>query len=352
MSKVSGGEVTVRKIDGTNYTIHSFYESSLFITDVPLIVDFLVIGGGGGGGGASTSTSSTYFDGAGGGGAGGFREIQSHTLLPGEYTITVGQGGAGGSPLSYGSDGGVSSAFGITSAGGGGGAQRLTNSTNYTGRAGASGGGGARLGNGGSGNTPSVSPVQGYPGFRSQDGAAGGGGGAGEGSSTTARIRGGDGRVSIITGDEVFYAGGGGGGVYSGTYAAGGLGGGGGGSRFARGFDAVPGTDGLGGGGGGGCNSTTATSLRNGAAGGSGIVIIRYSLLIARGKIFTTGTNPARRKIVTITRPTDGSPPVVLDYTFSDENTGEFELIRLPGTTSRIIFDDTADRIDKVRMDE
>ena len=87
---------------------------------------------------------------------------------------------------------------------------------------------------------------------------------------------GGAGLPNSISGSSVTYAGGGGGGCYvAGTSVpgAGGSGGGGNGGVFTGGAG-FPGTANTGGGGGG---ATPTASSTLGGAGGSGIVIIRYS---------------------------------------------------------------------------
>jgi hypothetical protein len=266
----SGGTETT---DG-DYDIHSFTTSSTLTVTTGGFVEYLVVGGGGGGGG-------NY---GGGGGAGGFKS-GTVELPAGSYSITIGNGGAGGAaslPTS-GLDGatGQNSVFHtITSLGGGGGG---STDGDEDGEPGGSGGGsryGGAVGagtsgqgfNGGAGSTSA-----------SNYGSGGGGGadakgGAGAGS---AGGTGGAGKLSSITGASVTYAGGGGGGVYhGGTTGAGGAGGGGaGGASSGSGTTGAPGvaaTVNTGGGGGGG-SAGGATNLATGGAGGSGIVIIRIN---------------------------------------------------------------------------
>ena len=109
--------------------------------------------------------------------------------------------------------------------------------------------------------------------------SAGGGGGAGDASISPNNAyanggNGGIGKAINITGSNIYYAGGGGGGTYS-TASAGVGGLGGGGSGATNSGAPTAGTANTGGGGGGSGNGGNI----NGAAGGSGIVIIRYSLL-------------------------------------------------------------------------
>jgi hypothetical protein len=249
------------------------------LSPITYSIDFLVIAGGGGGG--------SRYD-AGGGGAGGYR-TSTQTVGQGTViTVTVGDGGAGGSLPNRGTNGSDSSISGsglttITSAGGGGGA---THSPNVAGTAGGSGGGGSIVNNTGyAGNTPSTSPSQGNNGGNNigddQHGGGGGGAGAvgGNGSGGNGGV-GGAGTASSITGSSVTRAGGGGGGGDT-SGGAGGSGGGGAGSAG----DGTAGTANTGGGGGG--SDRDGPSL-NGAAGGKGVVIL--SMPTASYSSTTTGS--------------------------------------------------------------
>ena len=287
----TGGTITT----SGDYKIHSFTGDGNFaVSSVGnpagsgSKVSYVVVAGGGGGG----------RDRSGGGGAGGFREgkISSDpytdspldagdglTISATTYPITVGGGGTGGntSPNFNGSNGSNSVFSTITSAGGGGGMTSNTTSPQGGGFDGGSGGGGAGSNPSphsppaGIGNTPPVSPPQGQPGGEGQDG--GNSRGAGGGGATAAAVNasttpsaapgGGAGATTHITGSPVAYAGGGGGtGTSPRTQGAGGTGGGGAGGHPAG----TAGTANTGGGGGGSCSSAI------GAAGGKGIVIIRY----------------------------------------------------------------------------
>ena len=228
------------------------------------VVSHMVIAGGAGSG---------YFYG-GAGGAGGFRETKSpvtpYTASPLEggaavtvtaqgYPIVVGGGGTAGptGTPNVAPNGGNSSALGKTSTGGGGGGGNNGNPAGGPGGPGGSGGGaGGTLGPvaGGSGNTPPVSPSQGFPGGSTTFSGAGGGGATAAGGVSPGPQLGGAGAGTAIApasgtpgpdGALKYFAGGGGG--------AGGVGGGGNGAGVVN----------TGGGG-----STTQ--------GGSGIVIIRY----------------------------------------------------------------------------
>ena len=280
-----------------NYKIHTFTGPGTFCVSTagngptnplggPNVVDYLVVAGGGG--------SSL-----GGGGAGGYREGKSGcagcytasplaaasgiTITSTGYSITVGAGGAGQPGQTSGSNSIFST---ITSAGGGKG-----NWYFCAGTPGGSGGGGAYNGplQGGSGNTPPVSPPQGNNGGNgslaadpSNAGGAGGGGGAGVSGTNGANNSpgpGGNGVTSSFNGTPTTRAGGGGAGGFANPGGSGGSGGGGpggGGPECAGGATAgTPGTVNTGGGG-GGSGRDGVGGMNCGGSGGSGIVIIRY----------------------------------------------------------------------------
>jgi len=264
--KASGGNITT---DGT-YWYHTFLASDTFVPATALSVDYLVVAGGGGGG----------YDTAGGGGAGGLRctvgatggggslESKLSVTSGTSYTVTVGSGGAGSaSGTSKGTNGSNSVFSSITSVGGGGGGSDSTGS----GADGGSGGGKVNANRTGSGGVGTAN--QGYNGgtstFLNGGGSGGGGAGAaGTGSTSTSGGAGGVGIATTISGSSTYYAGGGGGG----GGPAGGAGGNGGGGQ--GGPSVATGTINTGGGGGGGYGSAPLS----GAAGGSGIVIIRYAV--------------------------------------------------------------------------
>jgi hypothetical protein len=271
--KATGGDITT---DGT-YFIHTFKTSGVFQPNQNVTADYLVVAGGGGGGGGNEP-------GGGGGGAGGYRTNVGGSALSltsgTNYTVTVGAGGAGGIKV-LGNNGSDSVFSTITSTGGGRGAGSIGTDTVTSGNGG-SGGGGARPGSpgtnmaGGLGNTPSTSPSQGNDGgngrhiggVSSNGGGGGGSSAAGQNASDVSRGgNGGNGSANSISGSSVTYAGGGGGGSDTGNNGTGGTGGGGAGANTG-----VSGTTNLGGGGGGSANYNS-----NGGAGGSGIVIVRYS---------------------------------------------------------------------------
>jgi hypothetical protein len=285
--KATGGNIVAN--DGT-YWYHAFLTSGTFVPQTPLTCDYLVVAGGGGGGG--------YYHGA-GGGAGGLRAIANQALTATSYNVVIGAGGAGGVVNGGAGTNGVASSFNsfATSGGGGGGSTR-NDLVGFTGKAGGSGGGAPSYNSTlfGAGNTGSYSPVEGYAGGTAGNSGApyygsGGGGGAaavGSNGSSSAGGAGGAGTdtynsinfstwlTATNTGSSNKLAGGGGGSAYSsGTIGAGGVGGGGNGANQVGGTEnPVAGIANTGGGGG----ASERSGAGVGAAGGSGIVIIRYPI--------------------------------------------------------------------------
>ena len=279
-----------------DYKIHTFTGPGTFIVTCggkapgSNTVDYMVVAGGGGGGGSVPG----YYA-AGGGGAGGFREsvpspaawTASPIAASGNarpvsvqgYPITVGGGGAGGtgtpspgpgSATTNGTTGSNSNFNDISSAGGGYGGRTggSCNNAEAGGDGGSGGGGGATnpsgpANAGGTGNTPTQSPAQGFdggdgssPGTPAPEGSgvgAGGGGALGLGGDATPGYGepGGTGATTCISASPVVYATGGASGTQPG------------------GTPTTAVNSGIGGQSGGNCSPT-------GAAGGSGIVIIRY----------------------------------------------------------------------------
>ena len=270
----TGGSIT----QVGNYYVHTFTAtgtSSFVAPNANVSAQVLVVGGGGGGSG-------------GGGGGGGVIYSADYLLLEGQaYDVTV---GAGGQPNTEryrvndnGTNGGTSNFESIVAYGGGGGGG--IGRGGYSGAS--SGGAGPDTG------ASSGAATQGYSGANgaAYDGyvASGGGGGAGGPGSrglygidgygwATSSSPGGNGGVGLaydIIGIESFYGGGGGGGANTNAAATvtgglGGLGGGGAGAQTNNG-QGVAGLANTGGGGGGGDYEG------QGAAGGSGIVIVRYT---------------------------------------------------------------------------
>lgn len=194
-------------------------------------IDVFLVGGGGGGHGDRC---------AGGGGGGGYTTTGLAVSVDAgkSYEIYIGAGGAAGS------DGGNSSAFGLTADGGKDGG---TNANLYGGNGGSGGGGFGHQYNAGNGGSDGSNAASGYY--------------PGKGQGTTTREFGDP--------EARLYSGGGGGGTGSSfDYGKGGAGGGGNGGKSS--VDPTSGTANTGGGGGGGPDGS-----KGGAAGGSGIVIIR-----------------------------------------------------------------------------
>ena len=267
----TGGEWDFYEDGGKDWWSHIFTNSvNADLTtninfDFSGTVEYLVVAGGGSGGSQH-----------GGGGGGGGMVTGSLDVTAGTYPITVGKGGnamGGGQAGTNGND----SVFATTIRAYGGGGGRGYNL--------------AALGNGGSGGggangalTPNFSGgaatnTQGYAGGSATSANASGGGGGGAGSvGTNANAigsglgHGGIGKQSTFaSGVATYYAGGGGGGGDNVPGGSGGLGGGGNGNLASP--SRTAGTPGTGGGGGGDRYST------GGAAGGSGIVIIRYEAI-------------------------------------------------------------------------
>jgi hypothetical protein len=286
--KATGGNIVAN--DGT-YWYHAFLSSGAFIPQTDLTCNALVIAGGGSGGAGHAG---------GGGGAGGVVYNSLSLLSNTSYTATIGAGGAAVGTSTTGTMAGINgtnSVFSsITAAGGGGGAGE----TQFA-KSGGSGGGG-------NGSPLYVASGSTYPsgqgnaggigsGSGGNYGSGGGGGGAGAVGSNASGTGVGNGSAGAggagtnaysawatvtTTGVSGYFAGGGGGGFWgsSTTPAAGGAGGGGaGGTGTSTPIIASPGIANTGGGGGGsrGDNSVTPPQ-RYGAAGGSGIVIIRYPM--------------------------------------------------------------------------
>jgi hypothetical protein len=270
----------VQTVVGSN-VIHTFTTSGSFVAQYDLTLDFLCIGGGGGGGG----------HGGGGGGAGGYRNSNPGELTGGggaaetalsftagtTVTVTIGDGGTGGSN-SNGTKGTPTSITGpglnreIHSEGGGYGAGGGS-------PAGQGGPGGSGGGPGGGSPLPAkaagvanTSVVQGFDSGASGTGGyrSGGGGGAGEAGNTDGEMFGGDGLSSEITGSAVTRGGGGGGQSQLSSNGPGGDGGGGAGTN-SNGITAAGG--GVNTGGGGGAQHHLAGS---GGTGGPGFVVLKY----------------------------------------------------------------------------
>ena len=260
-STVTGGTIST----AGGYNIHTFTSSGTLTVEGQTKdgVDYIVVAGGGGGGGTR----------AGGAGAGGVVVATSQTLSVGDHTITIGGGGAAGSGVDSGSQGGTSSLGSAQSCVGGGygGGQ---------GNPGGDGGSGGGSSDGAAGGAGDGTSGQGNDGGGST-GSTGGGGGGGKNSAgvTPSSYAGGNGGTSLsnsYSGSSVEYGGGGGGGSRDNSARGDGGGNAGSGGK-TTGTNATAGTANRGGGGGGGGRDNSGDSAhKNGAAGGSGIVIVRY----------------------------------------------------------------------------
>ena len=271
----SSGEVEVASGGAISfsggYTYHTFQSSGTFVANRNLNAEVLVVAGGGGG---ADNTGP-------GGGAGGYLASMLSLSSGQSYLATVGAGGAGsifvgGANTQAATRGGASSFGSLGSLGGG-----ATFSNAFpNGGAGGSGSGGYGSGTGGAGTAGQGNPggagaIYSNPAFGS--GGGGGAGAPGEAAQSVSPYKGGDGGAGLQWLNGSYYAGGGGAGADSGRGFAPGVGGigGGGGGGSASPTNGTPGTANTGGGGGGGSNSG-GTDRGDGAAGGSGIVIIRY----------------------------------------------------------------------------
>jgi len=211
--------------------------------------EILVVAGGGGGGSVI----------GGGGGAGGLQYVNTTTLTPGLSTIIVGNGGA------QDTNGQNSTLGSLVSIGGGRGGS----------------GAGPAAGNGGSGGGSSYNAVTSNgsgtsgQGNNGGTGSAAGGGGAGTPGVSGTDTAGGSGSYieafAFIGGFPAGWFAGGGGARQS----PGGIGGGGFGNAYLSAV--VAGTGSRNTGGGGGAGEGYAADGGNAAAGGSGIVAVRYN---------------------------------------------------------------------------
>ena len=270
--------------DNSNFKYAYFSSNGTFSINKDITCDILIIGGGGGGG------FNNGWEGGGGGGAGGVG-IGTINFKSGiNYNITIGSGGKGGLTAYTNGENGINSSiiggFIDEKAYGGGGGSYNTGLDGGSG-GGASGAsqnysaGNATKGLSSSGANANIIYYGNKGGDGINPGGGGGGGGAGAAGNPTAGswnfegANGGIGIQSSITGIATYYAGGGGGarGIYGSSGGNGGLGGGGKGA--GNNIAAVAGNNNTGGGGGG----KGAYDSGSGASGGSGVVIIRYSII-------------------------------------------------------------------------
>jgi hypothetical protein len=232
--------------------------------NVPVTAEVLVVAGGGGGG----SVNSTTFFPGGGGGAGEVYYSASYFIPAGTYTVTVGDGGAGGPQQPGSSQNGSNSVFGSISAAGGG----HGGDSGGAGAIGGSGGGSSRAAGAG-GLSEKTAGGQGNNGGASTGTSGAGGGGAG-----------GVGVNQTTTGTSASFGSAGGAGVSYPisvlTYGVGGSGG----SRTS-GASGAPGANNTGNGGGGAGTLAGAT----GGKGGSGRVLISYVSALYPAPTYVTG---------------------------------------------------------------
>ena len=305
--------------------IKGWTASNLSPLATPYAVKYLVVAGGGASGGGAYGNAN----GGGGGGAGGLRTNYGATSGGGNaasnetsvtfqpntnYTITVGAGGAISSGV--GDNGDDSSIAGsditnIVSIGGGGGGAEVGGVGQVSGNAGGSGGGGPHQVNTSGGGAGTAN--QGYAGANGGNASGGGGGGAGAAGTAGGGYSAGNGGIGVIStiisntiagsqavgevnNSNVYFAGGGGGGpYYNGSPGTGGLGGGGDGSQSGSNASQT-GAPNTGGGAAGRNHHVSYGSAGNGAAGGSGVVILRvptasYSgTTVNLGHSYTDGT--------------------------------------------------------------
>ena len=279
----TGGTIT----QSGGRTFHTFTADGTFALLVSVgTIEVMAIGGGGGGGGQS-----------GGGGGAGNMVVVTGALAVANYTVTIGQGGIGGTDITPGGAGSQSrfSATGINIralGGGGGGTDGVAAGGNGGCGGGGSAGGAEAGGTAGTGVTTGMTSVVNVafdggsnPGPGNPGPAGCGGGGTssiGVAVSAITPADGGDGGTATLYYGNFYGGGGGGSAAPSGAYGSPtkGRGGstapptsGGNGSLGATSTQAQPGVANTGGGGGGGEDTVGGYP---GAAGGSGIVIVSY----------------------------------------------------------------------------
>lgn len=284
------GSTVVCFLSGSNVTWR--------VPDNVTSVEYLVVAGGGGGGA----------DNAGGGGAGGMLTGTTSVTPGNELVVTVGSGGAAGTGTfansTRGGSGGDSSlriqtdlgerVIAQATGGGGGGAGIGTGAADqHPGLPGGSGGGGAGEANGADPTGGSGVPGQGNKGgdgVKLGNGGGGGGGGAGapgRNGDGTKGGDGGDGRSTTITGRTLTFAGGGGGAANLSTQPVDDQGKGGAGGGGAAGNPGTSGAANTGGGGGGGSWNGINPGTADAGAGGTGIVVLRYSVNVPPVPVYT-----------------------------------------------------------------
>jgi PKD repeat protein len=272
-------------------------------------ISVLAVGAGGGG--------ANPYGGAGGGGAGGGGVVSSldYNVVPGStYSITVGSGGTpgyfGGTIPTRGENTSFyNGTAAITAYGGGAGGNSIMRDAIN----GSSGGGAYAADKYG---RAIYGGTQGHDGYTtSQSGTpydAGGGGGAGV--APTSRAGGNGLPITWVSPSTVYYGGGGGGGSYANTgQVSGGLGGGGYGTNNANAGDGTANT----GGGGGGTGGPTGS---HGGYGGSGTVIVGYTLPELSASFTTNFTEPSVYPPTRVIKFNDTSSGIVSSWDWKFNN--------------------------------
>ena len=250
-------------------TILKLKTSGVLTLSKDCYADVFLVGGGGGGNG-SNSTSINYHYHSGGGGGGGYTKTQRVNFIKQtQYQAIIGAGGAGASKNAYGGEGGATSINEVSVEGG-------KSAKQYSGQL----SGGGYGGSGGGSGYPSEEYAHGGGDGGSNGSNGGGYNVVGVGQGTTTRAFG--------DSDGELFAGGGGAGDAMGTNSLinyksgiGGSGGGGNGADSGQRNARTPvlaasGVENTGGGGGGGSYGY-GSSYDNGAAGGSGVILIRFA---------------------------------------------------------------------------
>jgi hypothetical protein len=292
VTSTAGSGGTINTTGGYRY--HVFTSSGNFVLTAGGAFEYLIVAGGGAGGSRH-----------GGGGGGGGYLTSTITATAQTYSLVVGAGGVGveGSGT-IGTNGSNTSAFGLTSIGGGAGGS-FDSSTIAQPTSGGSGGGCGYFSNTVAAGTSGQGNAGGAHSMSNTYVNGGGGGGKGAVGGTAAGNQSGDGGAGLQFGDGYYYSGGGGAGTWTAGYAGdGGIGGGGGGNAYS-GYSGAVGTGGGSarnsggagtvlynnstltpggaggantGGGGGSADQSGYSNYRGvGGNGGSGIVIIRYA---------------------------------------------------------------------------
>jgi hypothetical protein len=270
-----GGKMTFE----AGWEIHTFTEDGTFtyLTAYQPEVDYLIVAGGGGSGGERSPNLNADYPG--GGGAGGllYRTGETLPLTNGAVKVSVGKGGEGGALQTAGENGNPSGIGTIEVPGGGGGGGGIANMDGKNGGSGGGGGAGgggsgADFGNGGNGHTDPIFGVLGYAGGNGGNYSKIDGGGSGGGAKSAGNFGVSDGTV-VQGGDPWKAADEGASWIVTATGTTEFSHGGNGGGANAESDPSQRAGKNYGDGGAGGDNSQ-----KPGAAGHSGIVVIRFPL--------------------------------------------------------------------------